>query len=401
MEFSTPERVAPLLPIVRELVDGHVVPLEREMSAGFGAVEPRLLALRERVRELGLLSPHVAKEHGGAGFRLLEFAFLAEELGRSPLAHFVFNCQAPDAGNMEVLAAHGTAEQRRRWLSPLVKGEVRSCFAMTEPDRPGSNPAWLATTARRQGDRYVIDGRKWFATGADGARFAVIMAVTDPDAASPWMRASMFLTPTDAPGFRHVRNVPVMGHAGDGWASHGEVVFESLEVPASERLGEEGMGFAIAQDRLGPGRIHHCMRWLGICERAFDLMCRRAVSREVAPGRPLGTRQIVQGWIADSRAEIDGARLMVLEAAWAIDREGAGAAREKVAAIKFHVAGVLQRVLDRALQAHGAAGLTDETPLAFWYAHERAARIYDGPDEVHRSSLARRILARHGLEDLR
>jgi acyl-CoA dehydrogenase len=401
MDFTPPARIAALLPAVRELVDGAIVPLERELAGGFRAVEPRLLALRDRARELGLLAAHVARDHGGAGLSLLEFAFLAEELGRSPLAHYAFNCQAPDAGNMEVLAAHGTPEQQDRFLAPLVRGEVRSCFAMTEPDRPGSNPAWLATTARRDGDAYVIDGRKWFTTGADGSRFAVIMAVTDPGAESPWLRASLFLTPTDAPGFRRVRNVPVMGHAGEGWASHGEVALEGLRVPEALRLGPEGMGFAIAQDRLGPGRIHHCMRWIGVCERAFELMCRRAATREVAPGRPLGTRQIVQAWVADSRAEIDGARLMVLEAAWAIDRDGAGAARDKVAAIKFHVAGVLQRVLDRAVQAHGAAGLTDETPLAFWYAHERAARIYDGPDEVHRSSLARRILARYGLKDLR
>ncbi len=279
---------------------------------------------------------------------------------------------------------------------PLLRGEIRSCFAMTEPERAGSNPVWLATRALKDGDAYLLDGHKWFTSSADGAAFAVVMAVTDPDA-PPHRRASLFLVPTDSQGFTLVRNVPVFGHAGSGWPSHAEVRLDACRVPASQRLGEEGAGFAIAQARLGPGRIHHCMRWIGICERSFDLLCRRAAERELAPGRALGRQQTVETWIAESRAEIDAARLLVLEAAWTIDRHGLKAAREKISAIKFFAAGVLTRVVDRALQAHGAFGLTPATVISWFYAQERGARIYDGPDEVHKTVVARRVLERYGL----
>jgi alkylation response protein AidB-like acyl-CoA dehydrogenase len=223
------------------------------------------------------------------------------------------------------------------------------------------------------------------------------MAVTDPDA-PPYARASMIIVPTDAAGFVHVRKIPVMGEPGSGWASHSEISYEECRVPVSHLLGEEGAGFVIAQERLGPGRIHHCMRWIGICERAFELMCHRAATRELSPGKPLGTRQMVQQWVAESRAEIDAARLLIQHAAWKIDKESQYAARQEVSCIKFHVAGVLGRVLDRAIQAHGALGLTDDLPLASFWRHERAARIYDGPDEVHKASVARRILKEYGLE---
>ncbi|MCZ7686265.1 MAG: acyl-CoA dehydrogenase family protein [Sandaracinaceae bacterium] len=242
-----------------------------------------------------------------------------------------------------------------------------------------------------------MDGHKWFTTSAEGAAFAVVMAVTDPSAA-PHARASQILVPLDTPGFTLVRNLPVMGHAGGGWASHAEVRLEGVRVPQANRLGPEGAGFLIAQERLGPGRVHHAMRWMGICARAFELMCRRAVTREVAPGKPLGTQQIVQCWIAESRAEIDAARMMVLQAAEQMDRHGSFAAKDEISLIKFYAAGVLQRVLDRALQVHGGLGMLDDTPLAFWYREERAARIYDGPDEVHKTSVAKRILARYGME---
>jgi alkylation response protein AidB-like acyl-CoA dehydrogenase len=350
---------------------------------------------------MGLSSPHMPKQYGGAGLSLMEFAHLAEELGRSPLGHYVFNCQAPDAGNMEVLAHHGTAAQKERFLKPLVRGEIRSCFGMTEPEHPGSNPAWLGTRARREGDEYVLDGHKWFTSGADGASFCIVMAVTEPESPNPYLRASQIIVPMDTPGFRRVRNIPVAGEAGEGWASHSEVLLENCRVPVDNRLGEEGMGFVIAQHRLGPGRIHHCMRWLGICERAFDLMCERAASRELSPGKPLGTRQMVQEWIADSRAEINAARLMVLHAAWKMEKDGATEARDEISTIKFYAANVLQRVLDRSIQTHGAMGLTDATPLAYWWGHERGARIYDGADEVHKSSLARRILERYGMKKVR
>lgn len=281
---------------------------------------------------------------------------------------------------------------------PLIRGEVRSCFTMTEPEHPGSNPAWLGTTARKEGEWWVIDGHKWFASSVEGASFAICMAVTDPQAESPYARASMIIVPTETPGFEHIGNISVMGHRGSDYASHAEVFYRGCKVPLSNLLGGQGLGFAIAQERLGPGRIHHCMRWIGICERAFELMCRHAASREIAPGKLLGTRQMIQQWIAESRAEINGARLMVLQAAWKIDRDGSYAAREEISLIKFTVANVLQRVLDRAIQAHGALGMTDDTPLAYWYAHERAARIYDGPDEVHMSVVARRILRGYGLK---
>jgi acyl-CoA dehydrogenase len=295
-----------------------------------------------------------------------------------------------------VLHAFGTVEQKRRWLEPLARGEIRSCFAMTEPGFPGSNPVWMGTTAVLDGDSYVLNGRKWFCSSADGASVAVVMAVTDPEA-EPHRRASLILVPTDTPGYRRVRNVPCMGHAGDGWSSHAELVFEDCRVPVSNRLGEQGAGFALAQARLGPGRVHHCMRWIGICERAFDLMARRAASRQVAPGEALGTKQTVQNWLAESRAEIDAARLLVLRAAWTIDRSGQGSpeARSAVSLIKFFAAGVLQTVVDRAVQVHGALGISDDTVLSWFYRQERAARIYDGPDEVHKSSVARQILKRY------
>jgi alkylation response protein AidB-like acyl-CoA dehydrogenase len=398
MDFSIPERVRRITGQVRDFVDREVIPLEREVFArGFGAVQGDLERLRGRVREMGLFPPHLPEEWGGGGLSLLEFAHVGEVLGRSPLGHYVFHCQAPDAGNMELLLQHGTPEQRERWLRPLARGEVRSCFGMTEPGFAGSNPVWLGTTARRDGGDYVLDGRKWFTSSAEGAAFCVVMAVTDPTA-EPHGRASMIVVPMATPGFAIVRNLPVMGEAGEGWMSHAEVQLDGVRVSAANRIGGEGDGFALAQERLGPGRIHHCMRWIGICERAFDLMCHRAAERELSPGEPLGTRQIVHAWIAECRAAIDAARLMVLRTAWRIDHEGARAARDDVSLIKFQVAGVLQEVLDRAIQVHGGYGLLDELPLAFWWRHERGARIYDGPDEVHKTSVARRILARYGME---
>lgn len=392
MDFGIPATLRETIHKVRTFVDGELVPLEPELQHGFGALAPKLEEKRDRVRAMGLFAPHMPKALGGAGMKLTEFAFLSQELGRSPLGHYVFNVQAPDAGNMELLAQFGTDEQKARWLEPLVAGTIRSCFAMTEPDRAGSNPTWLDTTARTDGDDYVIDGRKWFTTGAEGSAFTIVMAVTNPDASAPHMRASQIIVPTGTPGYRLVRNVPVMGHAGDGWLSHAEVVFENCRVPQSNRIGPEAGGFMLAQERLGPGRIHHCMRWLGICERAFELLCRRAVLRELGPGERLGDKQMVQDWIATLRARIDAARLLVLKAAWVMENEGARAARHDISTIKFFASDVLMETLDRAIQAHGALGLTDATPLAMWWAHERAARIYDGADEVHKASLAKRIL---------
>jgi acyl-CoA dehydrogenase len=398
VEFSIPERVRDVLTIVREFMKSEVYPLELSLrSRPFRELLPVLAEKRAKAKQTGLFAPHLPESEGGGGLSLMEFAFMSEELGRSPIGHYVFNCQAPDVGNMEILMHHGTAEQKERWLRPLVRGEIRSTFTMTEPEFAGSNPVWMGTTARKEGSDWVINGQKWFATAADGATFAICMAVTNPEA-QPYSRATMIIVPTATPGFELVRNISVMGDQGSDYASHGEVSYQSCRVPQANTLGAEGMGFVISQDRLGPGRIHHCMRWIGICERAFELMCARAAHRELAPGKPLGTRQIVQQWIAESRAEIHGARLMVLNAAWKIDKEGTYAAREEISLIKFTVANVLQRVLDRAIQVHGALGMTDDTPLAYWYAHERAARIYDGADEVHKTVVARRLLREHGLK---
>jgi alkylation response protein AidB-like acyl-CoA dehydrogenase len=266
---------------------------------------------------------------------------------------------------------------------------------MTEVDLPGSNPVMMDTTAEKDGDDYVINGHKWFSSSADGAAFAVVMTVTNPDAGR-YQQASMILVPTDTPGFNLVRNIPVMGHAGDGYASHGEVLYQNCRVPQKNLLGPEGHGFIMAQDRLGPGRIHHCMRWIGICNRAFDLMCARARDRIIAPDRMLSTKQIIQAWIAECAADIQAARLMVLHAAWMIETVGKAEARKEISMIKFVVANVMQKVVDRAIQVHGGLGMTDDTILANWYRHERAARIYDGADEVHKVSLAKRILRELG-----
>jgi acyl-CoA dehydrogenase len=378
----------------------RLLPLEAQLltpGVGFEGVLPALEVERADNRGRGLWAPHLPTAWGGMGLDLVELAWVSEALGRSPLGHYAVNMQAPDVGNAELLLAHGTPEQQARWLTGLAEGSLRSCFTMTEPENAGSNPVMLSTVARRDGDDWVIDGHKWFATAAEGSALAIAMVVTEPDAA-PHARASMLLVPTDTPGFVRVRNIPVMGEVGWGWMSHAEVRYEGCRVPADALLGERGGGFALAQVRLGPGRIHHAMRWIGVCERAFDLMCRRAATRMIAPGVPLASRQSVQHAIAECRAKIDASRLMVLDAAERIERHGAKGARVEISTIKFFVAGVLQEVLDHALQVHGALGMTDDALLAFWFRHERAARIYDGPDEVHRNVVARQVLAGYGLK---
>ena len=372
----------------RAFMEEHFYPneaaIEREDDASFALVEE----LRRRARDAGLWAPHVPPEAGGTGRGFLYYACVNEEIGRSTYAQLVFGCQAPDAGNAEILDQFGTDEQKERFLRPLVAGEARSFFAMTEPEVAGSDPTLLRTRAVREGEEWVIDGHKWFSSGADGASFAVVFAITDPDA-EPHRRGSMILVPADTPGVEVVRAVPVMGHAGRGWNTHCEVRFTGVRVSVANTLGGEGEAFRLAQKRLGPGRIHHVMRWLGQMQRAFELMCRYANERE-AFGGPLGDKQTVQNWIADSAAEIQACRLLTMDAARKID--DGSEARVEVSVLKFYVARVLCDVVDRAIQVHGARGLTDETPLAQMALHARAARIYDGPDEVHRMVVARQVL---------
>ena len=372
----------------RAFMDEHLLPMEGALMAEDDASFALLADLQARVRADGLWAPHVPPEAGGTGLGFLYYACLNEVIGRSFIAQLVFGCQAPDAGNAEILHLFGTDEQRETFLRPLVAGEVRSFFSMTEPEVAGSDPTLLRTRAVRDGDDWVIDGHKWFSSGADGAAFAIVMAVTDPDA-DAHRRATMILVPADTPGVDVVRPVPVLGHAGRGWGTHCEVTYTGVRVPVANALGGVGDGFLLAQKRLGPGRIHHVMRWLGQMQRAFELMCAYALERE-AFGGPLAEKQTVQNWIADSAVEIQACRLLTMDAARKID-EGSEA-RVEVSALKFYAARVLNEVIDRAVQVHGARGLTDETPLGTMLQMARGARIYDGPDEVHRMVVARRIL---------
>jgi len=399
MNWDLPDRLQPLLLKIHTFLVEEIYPLEQGfLGKNFRELLPVLQEKREQAKALGLWTPHLPQQYGGLGLALIEFAYFSEEMGRTPLGHFVFNCQAPDIGNMEILLAHGTVEQKQTYLAPLLRGEIRSCFSMTEPEFPGSNPVWMNTLAIKEGDDYVINGHKWFTSSAEGAAFAIVMAITNPEAVSPHQRASQIIVPTNTAGFKLVRNISVMGHAGEDYASHAEIIYENCRVPQKNLLGQEGAGFAMAQERLGPGRIHHCMRWIGICERAFEMICSYATKRQLAPNKPLASSHIVQAWIAESRAEINAARLMVLQAAHKIDREGAHAARDEISLIKFFVANVLQKVLDRAIQVHGGLGVTDDTLLAYWYRQERAARIYDGPDEAHKLTVAKRILRKYGFD---
>jgi len=375
-----------------------IYPIDKEIIYGsFKSHLPKLRELRELAKSKGLFTPHLSVDEGGLGLSLPEFARVSEILGTSPLGHYIFNCNAPDIGNMELMHQFASPFLKDTFLKPLQRGDIRSCFAMTEPEHAGSNPIHMSTTAVLEGDDYVINGHKWFTSSADGAHFTIVMAITNPEAENVYQRASMILVPLDNPGFRLIRNISIMGDAGEDYMSHGEVEFTNCRVPKSYLIGEEGQGFTLAQVRLGPGRIHHCMRWIGICERALGFMCDRAMSRELSPGKFLSGQQTIQNWIAESAAEIKASRLLVLHTAEKIEIEGAKAAKEDISTIKFFVSDVLMKVLDRAIQVHGALGITDDTLLSFWYRHERGARIYDGPDEVHKSVLAKSILKSRAL----
>ncbi len=392
MDFTLSPKVEDLRRRVAGFMDEHVYPAEKalhEQLLGNRHEEPQIIKdIRKQAKAEGLWNLFLPDDRYGKGLKNYEYAPLCEVMGRSPIGARAFNCMAPDTGNMEILAEFGTAEHKKRWLEPCLEGEIRTCFSMTEPETAGSDPTTLSTRAVRHGDDYVINGHKWFTSGAIGAAFAIAMVVTDPDA-PPHRRASMIIVPTDAPGFKIVRAVPVMGHTGGG--GHCEVIYKDCRVPAANLLGNEGDGFGIAQARLGPGRIHHCMRTIGVAERALELMCKRANTRWTH-GSYLKDKANIQEWIADSRIEIDSTRLMVMHAAWKMDTVGKREARQEIAMIKVMAANMVMRVLDRAIQVYGAMGVSDDTPIARFWRDSRSLRIADGPDEVHRMTIARREL---------
>jgi alkylation response protein AidB-like acyl-CoA dehydrogenase len=392
IEMFGSERLKDIIEQYISFIELEMYPLETAlMQLPFQQVEEILGEKRKKARSQGLWAPYLSEKHGGMGLTMMEFAQVSETMAATPFGHYIFNCQAPDIGNIELMEKHASPDLKEKYLYPLMKGEIRSCFSMTEPGFAGSNPVNMGTTVIREGDEYVINGHKWFTTAADGSSFAIVMAISNPGA-SAYEKASMILVPTETAGFHLVRNISIMGEAGGGYLSHAEIEYVNCRVPVKNIIGKEGNGFTLAQERLGPGRIHHCMRWVGICERAFDLMCRRVTGRDMGDGQTLADKQVIQHWIAESRAEINAARYMVLHAAHKMDLQGAKAAKNEISAIKFFVADILMKVLDRAIQCHGALGMTDDTVLSFWYRHERGARIYDGPDEVHKSALAKSIL---------
>jgi acyl-CoA dehydrogenase len=394
MDFSLTPRVDDLRKRLIAFMDEHVYAAERVAADQVHASAdphhmPKIVTeLQQKAKTQGLWNLFLPDPEYGAGLKNWEYGMLCEIMGRSMIAPRVFNCAAPDTGNMEILAEYGTPEQKKRWLQPLLAGEIRSCFSMTEPEVAGSDPTLLRTRAVRDGDDYVINGHKWFTSGAYGAALAIVMTVTEPDA-PPHKRATQIIVPMDTPGLKLIRPVPVMGHAGGG--GHAEIVYEDCRVPASNVLGGQGEGFAIAQARLGPGRIHHCMRCIGQAERAFELMCRRANTRYVH-GSYLAEKGMIQNMVAESRMEIDSARLMVLHAAWKMDTVGKKEARQEIAMIKVIVPNMMMAVLDRAIQVHGALGVSDDTPIARMWREGRTMRLADGPDEVHKMTIARREL---------
>ena len=393
-DFSTDPEFEEQLAWMRDLVRDEVWPIETVFDElGEAGFRRAIAPLQQRVKERGLWAAHLPPDLGGQGFGQVKLGLMHEILGSSPFAPAVFGNAAPDSGNSEILALAGTPDQKERYLHPLLAGDLRSAFSMTEPETAGSDPTLLQTTAVKEGDEYVINGHKWFSTNGSVADFLIVMAVTDPDA-RPHQRASMLIVDVDTPGVNIIRDVATMEHPAEHfgrYGGHAEIVYDNVRVPADALLGGEGEGFLIAQHRLGPGRIHHCMRWLGVSKRAFDMLCERALSR-YAFGSVLSDKQTIQNWIADSAAQMQAARLMTLHAAWRMDNEGASAARTDISLIKFFGAGVLFDVVDRALQIHGALGYSTDLPLEAMYRYARAARLYDGADEVHRQSVARQIL---------
>src|SRR5690242_1943362 len=393
-DFSTDAEFQEQLDWMREVVRERIWPLETLVDElGYDGLRRAIAPLAEEVKAEGLWAAHLDPELGGQGFGQVKLGLMHEILGSSPIAPLAFGNAAPDSGNSEILALAGTQEQKERYLHPLLAGDLKSAFSMTEPDTAGSDPTQLQTRAERDGDGWVINGHKWFSSNASIADFLIVMAVSDPEA-RPHQRASMFIVAVDTPGVQIVRDVATMEHPAESFGklgNHAEILYEDVHLGPEALLGEAGAGFLIAQHRLGPGRIHHCMRWLGVSRRAFDMLCERATYRR-AQGSVLGDKQTVQNWIADSAAQMQAARLMTLHAAWVMDTQGASAARKEISLIKFYGAGVLHDVVDRALQIQGALGCSTDMPLEAMYRYARAARFYDGPDEVHRQSVARQIL---------
>ncbi len=392
-DFSTDPAFEQELAWMREFVREELWPLETVADELDQAGLDRVYApLQQQVKARGLWAAHLPPELGGQGFGQVRLGLMHEILGTTPWAPNAFGCQAPDSGNSEILALAGTPEQKDRYLHPLLAGDLKSAFSMTEPGA-GADPTLLRTRAVPDGGEWVISGHKWFSSNASVADFLIVMAVTDPDA-RPHQRASMFLVDADTPGVEILRDVPTMEHPQEQFGKlggHAEILYRDVRVPADALLGRPGEGFLIAQHRLGPGRIHHCMRWLGQARRAFDMLCERATYR-YTHGSTLGEKQTVQNWIADSAAQMHAARLMTLHAAWLMDTQGASAARREISLIKVFGAQMLHDVVDRALQAHGSLGYSTDLPLEAMYRVARGARFYDGPDEVHRQSVARQIL---------
>jgi acyl-CoA dehydrogenase len=401
MDFAFTEKALDWQRRMQAFMDEAVYPAEPVYTSQMAAVNhdpavtpPVIEELKTEARRRGLWNMFLPDPRWGAGLSVLEYAPLAEITGRSPwIAPEATNCAAPDTGNMEIIAEFGSEAQKQQWLVPLLEGEIRSAFSMTEPDVASSDATNIACRVESDGDDYVITGRKWWSSGAisNRCKVAIVMGVTSPDA-DTYHRQSMVLVPLDAPGVKVVRNVNVFGYHERG--GHAEILYDGVRVPRTNLLGEEGSGFAIAQARLGPGRIHHCMRLIGMAERAFDVMCHRALERR-AFGKALAEQGVVMDWIAESRIRIEQARLMVLKAAWLIDTVGAKGARIEISAIKVAVPRMATWVIDRGIQTLGGAGVSDDFPLAALYAHARTLQIADGPDEVHKRSVARRELRRY------
>ncbi|MBV8984997.1 MAG: acyl-CoA dehydrogenase family protein [Acidimicrobiia bacterium] len=399
-DFSTDPEFEEKLEWMRTFVREEIYPLET-LDLDEATFRRLTDPLREEVKKQGLWAAHLDPELGGQGFGQVRLGLMHEILGSSIFAPTVFGNQAPDSGNAELIAIGATDEQKEQWLWPLLEGKLRSAFSMTEPETAGSDPTLLKTRAVRDGDEWVINGHKWFTSNGSSADFLVLMAITNPDV-HPYQGASMIIVPVDTPGVDIVRDVPTMAEPDTEfgrYGNHSEIYYRDVRVPCENLIGNEGDGFVLAQKRLGPGRIHHCMRWLGQSKRAFDMLCERALSR-YAFGTTLAEKQTVQNWIADSAAEMQAARLLTLHAAWKMDQEGSSKARVEIAMIKYFGATVLYNVIDRAIQIHGALGYSTDLPLEAMYRHARAARLYDGADEVHRVTVARQILKRYEPHDM-